>query len=188
MKNKKVKFAIDKKIKYKIDEYSILAQFPNVKLHEIKKNRICLSISQLKNIFDIFNADFNKRFISLCQQQMEFKKYDSLDFYDVFNLINATLRSLNLEKKYDIQIMDPDEDLNIPKCPESPKFMSKVDYSMPLDEPNESFSFRLSNKIEEKVKRYEFENVKLKLKELENRILTLEKKQENQENESSKNF
>ena len=66
--------------------------------------------------------------------------------------------------------------------------MSKVDYSMPLDEPNESFSFRLSNKIEEKVKLYEFENMKLKLKELEKRILTLEKKQENQENESSQKF
>ena len=136
MKNKKVHFAIDKKVKYEIDEDSILAQFPNVKLHEITKNRICLSISQLKNIFDIFNADFNKRFISLWQQQL----------------------------------------------------MSNADYSMPLDESNESFSFKLSNKIEEKVKKYEFENMKLKLKELENRILTLEKKQENQENESSKNF
>ena len=67
MKNKKVHFTIDKKVKYEIDEEFILAQFPNVKLHEIKKNRICLSISQLKNIFDIFNADFNKKFISLCQ-------------------------------------------------------------------------------------------------------------------------
>ena len=60
MKNKNVQFTIDKKIKYEIDEDSILAQFPNVKLHEIKKNRICLSISQLKNIFDIFNADLIK--------------------------------------------------------------------------------------------------------------------------------
>ena len=186
MKNKNVQFIIDKKIKYEIDEDSILVQFPNVKLHEITKNRICLSISQLKNIFNIFNADFKQRFISLCQQQMKFKNYDSLDSYDVFNLINATLYSLNLRKKYNIQIMDPDEDLNIPKCPESPKFMSNVDYSMPLDESNESFSFKLSNKIEEKVKKYQFESMKLKLKELEKRILTLEKKQENRENGNPK--
>ena len=36
MKNKKVEI-IDKTIKYEIDEESILAQFQNVKLHEIKK-------------------------------------------------------------------------------------------------------------------------------------------------------
>ena len=37
MKNKNVQFTIDKKIKYEIDEDSILAQFPNVKLHLNKK-------------------------------------------------------------------------------------------------------------------------------------------------------
>ncbi len=64
--------------------------------------------------------------------------------------------------------------------------MSNVDYSMPLDESNESFSFKLSNKIEEKVNKYEIESMKLKLKELEKRILTLEKNQENQKNGNPK--
>ena len=173
-------------IKYEFNEDAILDQFPNLKLHEIKKNRICLSISQLKNILDIFNADFNKRFISLCQKQMKYKKYDSLDSYDVFNLIHATLQSLNLTRKYYIEIINPDEDLNIPECPESPKFMSNVDYSKTLDEPNESFSFK-PNKIQDKAKiyEYEFEKMKLKLKELEKRVLVLELKQK-QESEIQK--
>ena len=93
-----------KGIPYKIDEDGILAQFPNSKLHE-KKNRICLSICQLKNILDIYNNDFNEMFIHLCQIQTEYKKYKSLEFYDVFNLINSTLDILKLSKKYGVQII-----------------------------------------------------------------------------------
>ena len=51
---------------YPCREEDILAQYPNSRLHEIKYNRVCLSISQLKNIFKIFNKDFNEIFVDLC--------------------------------------------------------------------------------------------------------------------------
>ena len=50
---------------YPCREEAILAQYPHSKLNEIKNNRMCLSISQLKNIFKIFNKDFNDIFVDL---------------------------------------------------------------------------------------------------------------------------
>ena len=76
-----------------------MAQYPNSRLHEIKYNRVCLSISQLKNIFKIFNKDFNDIFVDLCEKQLEYKEGMSLDFYDVFNLIYIVLNSINSNKK-----------------------------------------------------------------------------------------
>lgn len=76
----------------------------------------------MKNILNNKEFNFNKRFIYLCEKKLENKEYNSFDFYDVFNLSYSTLDYFNWYKKYDIQINNPDEDLNIPNSPESPKF------------------------------------------------------------------
>ena len=44
--------------KYPLIKMRFLAQFPNVKLHEILENMVCLSASQLKDILNINNKDF----------------------------------------------------------------------------------------------------------------------------------
>ena len=97
----------------KFDEEDILNQYPNVKLHEIEKNRICLSMSQLKNILNIFDKDFNYKFIDLCEKRMSLKENKSLDFFDVFNIMYEALDYVKIKTKYRYEIqVDPNEDFD----------------------------------------------------------------------------
>lgn len=68
-----------------------------------------------------------------------------------------------MHKKCDIQINNLDEELNISKSPENPKF---IEYD---------FSFRV-DRIIKRMERNEIEGIKMKLNELEKRLLRLEKK------------
>ena len=59
---------------YPLDEDDILAQFPDSELHKIKKNRICLSISQLKNLFQIFNKRYYDLFWAYAKRNWNKKR------------------------------------------------------------------------------------------------------------------
>ena len=118
---------------YQCSEDAILAQYPHSKLNEIKNNRMCLSISQLKNIFKIFNKDFNDIFVDLWEKQLEYKEGKSLDFYDVFNLIYTALDSMNSNKKINQEgfrdiFVYSEEDERFSKGKESLKFKENSDF------------------------------------------------------------
>ena len=53
---------------YEADEECILGQFPNVRLHEIERNRICMSLGQLENILDLADKNFNECLLYLMKR------------------------------------------------------------------------------------------------------------------------
>ena len=159
---------------YPCREEDILAQFPNSRLHEIKYNRVCLSISQLKNIFKIFNKDFNEIFVDLCENQLEYKEGKSLDFYDVFNLIYTALDSIKSNKKINQEgfreiFVYSEEDERFSKGKESPKFKENSDFI------NQTFFANNLKKDEKSEEKMEIEELKKKINELGIRLSNVEK-------------
>ena len=87
-----------------ITEEVVKDKYPNVSLHEINKNRICLSIGQLRMIFGLSNKDFNELFLKLCEKLLKNKKGISLDFYDLVNIIDkAKKETKSIDKSKESQ-------------------------------------------------------------------------------------
>ena len=80
-------------------EEEVKNKYPNASLHEIDKNRVCLSINQLKLVLGFKDDNFNNIFVDLCQKELDKKKGKSLDFFDLSNLID---KSINEVKKKDL--------------------------------------------------------------------------------------
>ena len=73
-------------------EEALKDKYPNASLHNIDKNRVCLTIKQLKLILNQKDDDFNNIFIDLCQKELKKKNNKSLDFYDTSTLIDKALK------------------------------------------------------------------------------------------------
>ena len=73
-------------------EEEVKDKYPNASLHKIETNRICLSPGQLEIIFYINDKKFNDVFLNLCKKGLKKKHGKSLDFYDVANLIDRSLK------------------------------------------------------------------------------------------------
>ena len=76
-------------------EEEVKDKFPEASLHGIDKNRICLSPGQLEYIFNMHNKQFNDVFLNLCKKELKKKSGKSLDFYDLSNLIDQSLKEIN---------------------------------------------------------------------------------------------
>ena len=76
-------------------EEEVKDKYPDVSLHGIDKNRICLSPGQLEMIFNMHNKQFNDVFLDLCKKELKRKHGKSLDFYDLSNLIDQSLKEIN---------------------------------------------------------------------------------------------
>ena len=122
----------------KFTEQEVKDKYPNVSLHEINKNRICLSIGQLRMIFGLFNKDFNELFLKLCEKQLKNKKGISLDFYDLVNIIDKAKKETKsidkskesqekkLKKDQEDNNEKEDEKKEDEKDKESPKMISSI--------------------------------------------------------------
>ncbi len=147
-------------IDYEIDEDSILCQFPNTRLHEIKNNRICLSASQLENILDLADKKFNECLINLFKIKLQNKNYKSLDFYDVFNLVNIALKTKNKDiqdpnKRFGIQLKNDDDLIFIQKEKKRKEEKNEeVMNSSIFTFKNKSFMDELEKKIEKESKKF----------------------------------
>ena len=75
-------------------EEEVKDKFPEASLHGIDKNRICLSPGQLEYIFNMHNKQFNDVFLDLCKKELKRKHGKSLDFYDLSNLIDQSLKEI----------------------------------------------------------------------------------------------
>lgn len=75
-------------------EEDIKDKYPSVSLHNIDKNRICLTIGQLKLILSIKDDDFNDILTDLCEKELKKKRGKSLDFFDTSNLINKAIKQI----------------------------------------------------------------------------------------------
>ena len=91
--NPKTKMKYDDKdiINIKLTEKDVKAKYPTVDLHNIQKNRVCMSTGQLKKIFSINDEEFNNKFLIYCEKELIAKQSKSLDFYDVCVLIDRAL-------------------------------------------------------------------------------------------------
>ena len=73
-------------------EEALKDKYHNASLHNFDKNRVCLTIKQLKLILGLKDDDFNNIFIDLCQKELKKKNNKSLDFYDTSNLIDQAFK------------------------------------------------------------------------------------------------
>ena len=73
-------------------EEGVKDKYPDASLHKIETNRICLSPGQLEMIFKVNDEKFNDVFLDLCKQELKRKQGKSLDFYDLANLIDRSLK------------------------------------------------------------------------------------------------
>ena len=86
-------------MEYSEEEQAVLDRFPGVSLHQIDKNRICLSLGQLKMIFGLNNKVFNNFFLNLCEEKQKKNGGRSLDFFDLSKIID---KAMNKSKSIDI--------------------------------------------------------------------------------------
>ena len=73
-------------------EEEVKNKYPDASLHKIETNRICLTPGQLEMIFNVKDENFNALFLDLCKQELKKKLGKSLDFYDLANLIDRSLK------------------------------------------------------------------------------------------------
>ena len=76
----------------KMTEEEVKDKYPEASLHKIDTNRICFSPGQLEMIFNKNNKKFNDVLLDLCKQELKRKQGKSLDFYDLANLIDRSLK------------------------------------------------------------------------------------------------
>ena len=74
-------------------------KFPYASLHSIDRNRICLTIHQLKLILVKKDNDFNNILVDLSEKELKKKKGKSLDFYDTLNMIDQALKQRKKNEK-----------------------------------------------------------------------------------------
>ena len=79
----------------KMTEEGVKDKYPEASLHKIDTNRICLSAGQLEKVFKVNDKKFNDVFLDLCKQELKKKQGKSLDFYDLANLIDKSLKQTN---------------------------------------------------------------------------------------------
>ena len=84
-------------------EEEVKDKYPEASLHDIDRNRICLTLGQLKMIFGLKDDRFNDIFIDLCEKELKRKKYKSLDFYDLTNVINRCFKEVKVLRKSESQ-------------------------------------------------------------------------------------
>ena len=82
---------------YNLKEADVKKKYPNAPLHDITKNKICLSSGQLEMILKTTreNKSFGQWFLVICKDQLTFKKGKSLDFYDLTNIIDLCFQKHN---------------------------------------------------------------------------------------------
>ncbi len=59
---------------HKMTEEDVKEKYPNVSLHQIDKNRICLTINQLRLILGLKYDNFNNILANLCEKELKKKK------------------------------------------------------------------------------------------------------------------
>ena len=80
-------------------EEEVKDKYPEASLHDIDRNRICLTLGQLKMILGLKDDCFNDIFIDLCERELKRKQGISLDFYDLTNVINECFKKVKFLSK-----------------------------------------------------------------------------------------
>ena len=78
-------------------EEEVKDKYPGCALHDLYKNKIYLTIGQLKMILNKNDAVFNNVFIILYEKELKKKKGKSLDFYDLANIIDKSFKETSLK-------------------------------------------------------------------------------------------
>ncbi len=79
-------------MRFPAKEDDILRKYPKVELHNIHKHRVCFSLNQLQNLLKC-DKNIHSIFIGLCEKRFAEKNNLSLDFYDIYNLMQIATNS-----------------------------------------------------------------------------------------------
>ena len=134
-----------------IDEAKVQKLFPNEDLNGLNEKRICFSYELLKNIL-CTSKQIRDNFLDKCKEKLIKKNFKSLDFYDVYKImcvVTVGRYYLKIDSE-ELGIVDP-EKINV----------NEFNVESPAN-----FTFQ----------KMDDENVKEKIKSLENRFDKLEKK------------
>ena len=141
-------------------------KFPYASLHNIDKNRVCLTTGQLKLILGKKDDDFNNILVDLCEKELKKKKGKSLDFYDTSNLIDQALKQWGKKEKN-----ESEDKLNSNKLK---KVTFKEEKEVLEEEEDENDDQKEEDEKEES-------NGQTRLKKLEKRLKKLEKRMDDVE-------
>ena len=143
-------------------EEDVKDKYPSASLHKIDKNRICLTVKQLKLILDKKDDDFNNIIVDLCEKELKKKKGKSLDFYDTSNLIDQAIK----ERKK----MEKDESEDKSNLKKVKKVSFKEEEDVLEEEENETDDQKEVEKEDEKEGQTRLDMIETRLKKLEKKV------------------
>lgn len=156
-----------------VKETEVLAKYPNAKLHEIDKNRICITLAQLNTILNI-DKDFHSYFLGLCENKLKIKRNKSLDFYDMFNILNEVSKKQNIANANEEKSLENQNEINESAF----SFKNEINKALLEKEKKEKmmegFKKEIKNKLKEDKMRMDIKNIEEKMKKLEGRLKLVE--------------
>jgi len=150
----------------KMTEEETKDKYPNAYLHKIDKNRICLTINQLKLILGIKDDDFNNILTNLFEKELKKKKGKSLDFFDTSNLIEEAIKERKKKGK--------DEEEDKPNLNKLKKVSSKEGVEGSEEEEEENDDQKEVEEEDEKKGQTRLDMIETRLKKLEKKVDYLE--------------
>ena len=147
------------------EEY-VKDKYPYASLHQINKNRICLTINQLRLILGIKDDDFNNILTNLFEKELKRKNGKSLDFFGTSNLIEEAIKE---RKKKGKDELEDKQNLNKLK-----KVSFKEGVEVSEEEEDENDDQKDPEEEDEKEGQTRLNMIETRLKKLEKKVDYLE--------------
>ena len=147
---------------HKMTEEDVKEKYPNVSLHQIDKNRICLTINQLRLILGLKDDDFNNILADLCEKELKKKKGKSLDFYDTSNLIEQAIKERKKMRKDELE--------DNPNLNKLKQVSFKEEEEVSEEEEDENDDQKEVEKEDEKEGQTRLDMIEARLKKLEKKV------------------
>ena len=150
----------------KMTEEDTKDKYPNASLHQIDKNRICLTMNQLRLILGIKDDNFNNILTNLFEKELKKKKGKSLDFFDTSNLIEQAIKERKKKGK--------DEEEDKPNLNKLKKVSFKEGVEVSEEEEEENEDQKEVEEEDEKDGQTRLDMIETRLKKLKKKVDHLE--------------
>ena len=141
-------------------------KYPNASLHQIDRNRICLTIKQLKLILGVKDDDFNNILTNLFEKELKKKNGKSLDFFDTSNLIEEAIKERKKKGKDELE--------DKPNLNKLKKVSFKEGVEVSEEEEDENDDQKEPEEEDEKEGQTKLDMIETRLKKLEKKLDYLE--------------
>ena len=150
----------------KMTEEDTKDKYPYASLHQIDKNRICLTINQLRLIFGKKDDVFNNILTDLFEKELKKKNGKSLDFFDTSNLIEEAIKERGKKGKDELE--------DKPNLNKLKKVSFKEGVEVSEEEEDEKDDQKEPEEEDEKEGQTRLDMIETRLKELEKKVDDLE--------------